>query len=59
MLTHYNLVANVQMCKAWMYKLKDGRSGIRCITIFPRIWYDDRDEFIDYVRLIDGLTSEI
>src|SRR5699024_12447369 len=28
MLTHYNLVSNVQMCQAWLYKAKPGKEVV-------------------------------
>ncbi|WP_330948670.1 long-chain-fatty-acid--CoA ligase [Virgibacillus sp. MG-45] len=38
MLTHYNLVANVQMCQAWMYKAKQGEEVIMGILPFFHVF---------------------
>ncbi|ALX48246.1 long-chain-fatty-acid--CoA ligase [Lentibacillus amyloliquefaciens] len=34
MLTHYNLVANVQMCQRWLYKIKPGEKILGVLPFF-------------------------
>ncbi|MBP1968840.1 long-chain acyl-CoA synthetase [Virgibacillus natechei] len=38
MLTHYNLVANVQMCKAWLHKTKDGEEIVLGVLPFFHVY---------------------
>ncbi|WP_100011992.1 long-chain-fatty-acid--CoA ligase [Lentibacillus sediminis] len=38
MLTHYNLVANVQMSKAWMYKMNDGEQTVLGVLPFFHVY---------------------
>ncbi|MEC5421996.1 long-chain-fatty-acid--CoA ligase [Virgibacillus sp. C22-A2] len=38
MLTHYNLVANVQMCDAWLYKTKKGEEIILGVIPFFHVY---------------------
>ncbi len=38
MLTHYNLVSNVQMCTAWLYKLKDTREIVLGVLPFFHVY---------------------
>ncbi|WP_156292043.1 AMP-binding protein [Oceanobacillus salinisoli] len=38
MLTHYNLVANVQMCKAWLYKTKNKRQSVLAVLPFFHVY---------------------
>ncbi|WP_085991748.1 AMP-binding protein [Oceanobacillus senegalensis] len=38
MLTHYNLVANVQMCEAWLYKLKSKSQTVLAVLPFFHVY---------------------
>lgn len=38
MLTHYNLVANVQMCQAWLYKTKQGQETVMGVLPFFHVY---------------------
>jgi long-chain acyl-CoA synthetase len=38
MLTHYNLVANVQMCQAWLYKTKKGEETVLGVLPFFHVY---------------------
>ncbi|HLR40768.1 MAG TPA: AMP-binding protein, partial [Virgibacillus sp.] len=38
MLTHYNLVANVQMCQAWLYKTKQGQEIVLGVLPFFHVY---------------------
>ncbi|KKE80485.1 long-chain-fatty-acid--CoA ligase [Oceanobacillus caeni] len=38
MLTHYNLVANVQMCNAWLYKSKNKRQTVLAVLPFFHVY---------------------
>ncbi|MEI3605907.1 long-chain-fatty-acid--CoA ligase [Pseudogracilibacillus sp. SE30717A] len=38
MLTHYNLVSNVQMCNAWMYKLEENREVVLGVLPFFHVY---------------------
>ncbi|MGM8213313.1 long-chain-fatty-acid--CoA ligase [Virgibacillus sp. W0430] len=38
MLTHYNLVANVQMCQAWLYKIEEGKEVILGVLPFFHVY---------------------
>ncbi|MFD1850109.1 long-chain-fatty-acid--CoA ligase [Oceanobacillus bengalensis] len=38
MLTHYNLVANVQMCEAWLYKTKESRQSVLAVLPFFHVY---------------------
>lgn len=38
MLTHYNLVANVQMCQAWLYKTKKGEEVVLGVLPFFHVY---------------------
>ncbi|MUV39381.1 Long-chain-fatty-acid--CoA ligase [Lentibacillus sp. JNUCC-1] len=38
MLTHYNLVANVQMCKAWLYNIKESQETILGVLPFFHVY---------------------
>lgn len=38
MLTHYNLVANVEMCKAWLYKMNKEREKILGVLPFFHVY---------------------
>ncbi|OZU89782.1 long-chain fatty acid--CoA ligase [Virgibacillus indicus] len=38
MLTHYNLVANVQMCKAWLYKTKEAQEVVLGVLPFFHVY---------------------
>lgn len=38
MLTHYNLVANVQMCEAWLYKIKRGQEVVLGVLPFFHVY---------------------
>ena len=38
MLTHFNLVANLQMCEAWMYKTKPGEEVVLAILPFFHVY---------------------
>ncbi|RKQ37949.1 long-chain-fatty-acid--CoA ligase [Oceanobacillus halophilus] len=38
MLTHYNLVSNVQMCEAWLYKTKDSRQSTLAVLPFFHVY---------------------
>src|SRR5690625_2457672 len=38
MLTHYNLVANVQMCTSWLYKLEDNREVVLGVLPFFHVY---------------------
>lgn len=38
MLTHYNLVANVQMCQAWLYKTKSGTEKVLGVLPFFHVY---------------------
>lgn len=38
MLSHYNLVANVQMCKAWLYKTKDAQEVVLGVLPFFHVY---------------------
>lgn len=38
MLTHYNLVANVQMCEAWLYKTKQGEEIVLGVLPFFHVY---------------------
>ncbi|MCF3941931.1 long-chain-fatty-acid--CoA ligase [Oceanobacillus alkalisoli] len=38
MLTHYNLVANLQMCEAWLYKTKQGEEIVLAVLPFFHVY---------------------
>src|SRR5699024_7360267 len=38
MLTHYNLVANVQMCDAWIYKTEKGKETVLSVLPFFHVY---------------------
>lgn len=38
MLTHYNLVANVQMCRSWLYKTKEGKEVVLGVLPFFHVY---------------------
>lgn len=38
MLTHYNLVSNVQMCQAWLYKTEEGKEVILGVLPFFHVY---------------------
>src|SRR5690625_408951 len=38
MLTHYNLVANVQMCEAWLYKAERGKETVLGVLPFFHVY---------------------
>lgn len=38
MLTHYNLVSNVQMCEAWLYKTKETKQRVLAILPFFHVY---------------------
>lgn len=38
MLTHYNLVSNVEMCKAWLYKTKQGEEIVLGVLPFFHVY---------------------
>lgn len=38
MLTHYNLVANVQMCQAWLYKAEQGKETVLGVLPFFHVY---------------------
>ncbi len=38
MLTHYNLVANVQMCDAWIYKTEKGKEAVLSVLPFFHVY---------------------
>lgn len=38
MLTHYNLVSNVQMCEAWLYKIKRGQEVVLGVLPFFHVY---------------------
>lgn len=38
MLTHYNLVANVQMCDAWIYKTEEGKEVVLGVLPFFHVY---------------------
>ncbi|WP_029268533.1 long-chain-fatty-acid--CoA ligase [Virgibacillus alimentarius] len=38
MLTHYNLVSNVQMCQAWLYKAKPGKEVVLGVLPFFHVY---------------------
>ncbi|PAV27646.1 long-chain fatty acid--CoA ligase [Virgibacillus profundi] len=38
MLTHYNLVANVQMCETWLYKTKEGQEIVLGVLPFFHVY---------------------
>ncbi|WP_164668433.1 long-chain-fatty-acid--CoA ligase [Virgibacillus doumboii] len=38
MLTHYNLVSNVQMCQAWLYKTKPGEETVLGVLPFFHVY---------------------
>src|SRR5690625_810724 len=38
MLSHYNLVANVQMCTSWLYKLEDNREVVLGVLPFFHVY---------------------
>ncbi|MEJ8765023.1 long-chain-fatty-acid--CoA ligase [Oceanobacillus sp. HCA-5259] len=38
MLTHYNLVANLQMCEAWLYKAEQGKEVVLAVLPFFHVY---------------------
>src|SRR5699024_1784333 len=38
MVTHYNLVANVQMCDAWMYQTEKGKETVLSVLPFFHVY---------------------